>query len=168
MNEKTSFYYYYLHKSTHTHTHRHRDQSRALEVFFHLFNNKKWSVCIFYQINNLFLTPVLFKKPTPSQLKLIKKAKNHILLLKKFKNTSKCPALTETHTHTHKKPPPPNRPLCAEIAVKKNKKQNKRQKIWYLSRAELFPSLKTTLPPSARISRLRFRLRLKMEIIFNS
>ena len=38
----------------------------------------------FFQVNNLFL--VLFKKPTPSQFNLIKNAKNHFLLLKKFKN----------------------------------------------------------------------------------
>ena len=31
--------------------------------------------------------PVLFKKPTPSQINLIKDAKNHFLLLKRFKNT---------------------------------------------------------------------------------
>ena len=31
--------------------------------------------------------PVLFKKPTPSQINLITNAKNHFLLLKKFKNT---------------------------------------------------------------------------------
>ena len=34
-----------------------------------------------------YSAPVLFKKPTPSQINLIKKGKNHFLLLKKFKNT---------------------------------------------------------------------------------
>ena len=35
----------------------------------------------------LISAPVLFKTPTPSQINLIKKAKNNFLLLKKFKNT---------------------------------------------------------------------------------
>ena len=41
---------------------------------------------IFDQVNKL-PAPVLFKKPTQSQIKLIKNAKNQILLLKKIKNT---------------------------------------------------------------------------------
>ena len=32
--------------------------------------------------------PVLLKKPTPSQINVIKNAKNHFLLLKKLKNSS--------------------------------------------------------------------------------
>ena len=43
--------------------------------------------CIFYEDNNLFLHQSLFKKPTPSQINFIKNAKNHFLLLKKFKNS---------------------------------------------------------------------------------
>ena len=35
----------------------------------------------------LIAAPVLFKKPTPSQINVIKKAKNHFLLWKVFKNT---------------------------------------------------------------------------------
>ena len=42
---------------------------------------------IFYQVNNLFLHQSHLKKPTPSQINLIKNAKNHFLLLKKLKNT---------------------------------------------------------------------------------
>ena len=34
-----------------------------------------------------YSAPVLFKKPTPSQINLIKNANNNILLLNKFKNT---------------------------------------------------------------------------------
>ena len=36
--------------------------------------------------------PVPFKKPTPSQINLIKNAKNRFLLLKKIKKYPKCPA----------------------------------------------------------------------------
>ena len=35
-----------------------------------------------YKVNNLFLHPLLFEKPTPSQINLIKKGKHHFLLLK--------------------------------------------------------------------------------------
>ena len=62
-------------------------QSWALSVFLNTFNNKKLFFSIFYQVN-LFLHWVLFKKPTPSQINLIKNAKNHFLLVKKFLNTS--------------------------------------------------------------------------------
>ena len=41
----------------------------------------------FIKVDNLFLHQSYFKKPTPSQTKLIKHAKTHFLLLKKFKNT---------------------------------------------------------------------------------
>ena len=41
----------------------------------------------FFMKKQPFSAPVLFKKPTPSQINLIKNAKNHFLLLKKFKNT---------------------------------------------------------------------------------
>ena len=34
-----------------------------------------------------YSAPVLFKMPTPSQINLIKNAKNHFLLVKKFKKT---------------------------------------------------------------------------------
>ena len=62
-------------------------QSWALSVFFNFFNNKKWLFCIFYQVDNLFTAPALFKKPTPSQINLIKNVNNHFLVLKKFKTT---------------------------------------------------------------------------------
>ena len=74
---------------THTHTYTHTRtivQSWALEVFF--FNNKKLFFYIFYQVNSLFLHQSYFKKHTPSQINLIKNAKNHFLWLKKLKNTS--------------------------------------------------------------------------------
>ena len=44
-------------------------------IFFHFLSS--------YVISAL----VLFKKPTPSQINLIENAKNHFLLLNKFKNT---------------------------------------------------------------------------------
>ena len=49
--------------------------------------------CIFYEDNNLFLHQTYFKKPTPSQINLIKNAKNHFLLVKKLQKYRKCPAL---------------------------------------------------------------------------
>ena len=49
--------------------------------FLNFFNNKKWFFCTFLHIS----APVLFKKPTPSQISLIKIAKNHFLLLKILK-----------------------------------------------------------------------------------
>ena len=58
-----------------------RIQSWALPVFFNFFNNKKWFVYIFYQVNNLF------KKATPSQINLIKNAKKLFIVIEKFKNT---------------------------------------------------------------------------------
>ena len=51
-------------------------------------------ICIFYHVNNLFLPQsALFKKHTPSQINLIKNAKNRFLLLPKIKAYRKCPAL---------------------------------------------------------------------------
>ena len=41
----------------------------------------------FIQINNLFLHQSYLKSPLSSQISLIKNAKNHFSLLKKFKNT---------------------------------------------------------------------------------
>ena len=61
--------------------------SWALSVFLNTFNSKKLFFSIFYQVHNIFLHWVLFKKPTPSQINLIKNAKNHFILLKKLKNT---------------------------------------------------------------------------------
>ena len=46
--------------------------------------------------------PVLIKKPSPSQINLIKNAQNHFLLLYKFKNNSSaqlCSAATMTSDH---------------------------------------------------------------------
>ena len=62
------------------------NQSWALPVFFHLLNNKKWFFCTFIMLITYFCTS-LFKKPTPSQINLIKNEKNHFLLVKKLKNT---------------------------------------------------------------------------------
>ena len=64
-------------------------QSWALSVFFNIFNNKKWFFWIFYKLKPIS-APVLFKKPTPSQINLIKKCKllkSYFLLLTKLKNT---------------------------------------------------------------------------------
>ena len=46
----------------------HRDQSWALSVFFHFFNNKKWFFCTFYQVDNLFLHQSYLKSPLPVKL----------------------------------------------------------------------------------------------------
>ena len=63
---------------------------RAVHLrYFLFFSIKKWFFCIFYQVNNLFLHQSYLKSLlTPSQITLIKNAKNHFLLLKKLKNTS--------------------------------------------------------------------------------
>ena len=51
------------------------------------FNEKKVIfLLIFIKLISISAT-VLFKIPTPSQINLIKNAKNHFLLIKKFKNT---------------------------------------------------------------------------------
>ena len=44
------------------------DQSWALPVFFHFFNNKKWFFCTFYQVNDLFLHQSYLKSPLPVKL----------------------------------------------------------------------------------------------------
>ena len=43
--------------------------------------------CIFIKLITYFCTESYLKKPTPSQINLIKKCKNYFLLLKKLKNT---------------------------------------------------------------------------------
>ena len=74
-------------------------ESWALSVFFFIFSIVKKFFFIFYKVNRhfrcIFLlersegqfytisAPVLFKKPTHSQINLIKNAKNHFLLVKK-------------------------------------------------------------------------------------
>ena len=45
-------------------------KSWALSVFFNFSNNKKWCVCIFYQLNNLFLHQSYLKCPLPVKLTL--------------------------------------------------------------------------------------------------
>ena len=67
-------------------------QSWALPVFFYFFNNKKWFFCTFYKINNLFLHQSYLKTPTPSQISLIKNARSHFLLLKKYLKKPKVPS----------------------------------------------------------------------------
>ena len=50
----------------------------------HSFNNKKFVYIFFIKLIYLFLhQSYLKKKPTPSQINLLKNAKNHFLLLKK-------------------------------------------------------------------------------------
>ena len=44
------------------------NQSWALPVFFHFFNNKKLFFCTFYQVNNLFLRQSYLKSPLPIKL----------------------------------------------------------------------------------------------------
>ena len=43
-------------------------QSWAFSVFFHVFNKKKLFLCIFYQVNNLFLHQSYLKSPLPVKL----------------------------------------------------------------------------------------------------
>ena len=51
----------------------------------------------FYQITNLFLYQSYLKSP---QINLIKNAKNHFLLLKRFKKTE-VPSSAEDEIHSH-------------------------------------------------------------------
>ena len=62
-------------------------QRWALLVFLNFFNNKNDFFLHFLSSWWPISAPVLFKKPTPSQIELIKNANIHFLLLKKFKNT---------------------------------------------------------------------------------
>ena len=59
---------------------------------FEFFQSQNMIFLIFYQVNKNISAPVLFKQPTPSQINLIKKAKNHFLLLKKFLKNPKVPS----------------------------------------------------------------------------
>ena len=81
------------HTPTHTPTHT-PEQSWALSVVLNFFNNKKSFFCIFYQVNSLFLNRVLFKKPTPSLINLVRNAKINFALLKKWKNTESAQLCT--------------------------------------------------------------------------
>ena len=58
-------------------------QSCALEVFYNLFNNKKWFFLQF--LSSYQSSPVQFKKPTPSQNNLIKNAKKNFCYWKNSK-----------------------------------------------------------------------------------
>ena len=60
-------------------------------------NNKEWYFCIFYRVNKLISAPVLFKKPTPSNLE--KNAKKSFVYLTLISNES-CPF--SCHTQFHK------------------------------------------------------------------
>ena len=55
-----------------------------LRYFLKFFNSNKWCFCIFIKLMTYIYAPVLFIKPTPSQINLIK---NNFLLLKKLKNS---------------------------------------------------------------------------------
>ena len=79
-------------------------QSWELEVFFEFFQQQKMIFCIFYQVNSLFLHQFYLKSSLPRQINLIKNAKNHFLLLKKFKSE------TETETESAQ--------LCAVVNPK--------------------------------------------------
>ena len=52
--------------------------------YFLAFSILKNDFLPFFQVNNYLCTSPIKKKPTPSQINLIKNAKNHFLLLKKF------------------------------------------------------------------------------------
>ena len=54
--------------------------------FLNFFNNKKYLFAFFINLITIS-APVLFKKPTPSQINFIKNVKYHFSLLKMFKNT---------------------------------------------------------------------------------
>ena len=69
------------------------NQSWALPVFYHFFNNKKWFFCTFYQVNNLFLHQSYLKSPIPSQINLTKKCKKSFLISEKIKKYRNCSAL---------------------------------------------------------------------------
>ena len=56
--------------------------------YFGIFSNNKKIICIFYEDSKLFLHQSYLQKPTPSQISLIKNAKNHFYLVKKLKNTA--------------------------------------------------------------------------------
>ena len=45
-----------------------QEQSWALPVFFHFFNNKKWFFCTFYKVHNLFLHQSYLKSSLPVKL----------------------------------------------------------------------------------------------------
>ena len=63
--------------------------------YFSIFSLiKKEFFCIFIKCITYFCT-VLFKKPTPSQINLIKNARNHFFIVKKFQKYLKCPALQQ-------------------------------------------------------------------------
>ena len=63
-------------------------QSWALEVFFNFFNNKKWFFAFFIKLITYFCTSPIKKKNHSQSNYLDKNIKNHLLLLKKLKNTS--------------------------------------------------------------------------------
>ena len=67
-------------------------QSWALEVFLNFFKHKNVIFLHFYQVYKPISAPVLFKKPTPSQINLIKNAKSFFVIIK-FQKYRKCPAL---------------------------------------------------------------------------
>ena len=62
---------------------------------------KKLIFCIFYQVNKLFLHQYDLKSPCPSQINLIKNAKNQFLSLKYFKNTKSAQLWTFIHKTPH-------------------------------------------------------------------
>ena len=86
---------------------RERERERAGNLgFFSIIKNDFFAFFIkFLPIS----APVLFKKLTPSQMNLIKNAKNHFLSVKKFKKYRKCPALVLIN------PSMPNWYLCTSI-----------------------------------------------------
>ena len=82
-----------------------------------------WGIFNFSIIKNNFFAffiklityskPVLFKKPTPSQINLIKNAKKKKFFIEKIKKYRKCPALRMTHWQW---PPPPPWSLTASLS----------------------------------------------------
>ena len=65
---------------------------------FEIFDNKKWFVCIFYQVNNLFLHQSYLKSPLPSQINLTKNAKKSFFT-ENLKNTESAQLCKKVSRH---------------------------------------------------------------------
>ena len=91
----------HTHKPTHsqTYTHTHTPELGTFGIFL-IFSIKNLFICFFHQVNTLFLHKSYLKKTTPSQINLIKNAKNSFLIIENIQKYQKVPR-SETHTYTH-------------------------------------------------------------------
>ena len=69
-----------------------KPQSWALSVFLNFFSIKKIFFAFFIKLISYFFT-IPIKKPTPSQINLIKNAKQKFFIIQKIQKYRKCPAL---------------------------------------------------------------------------